>query len=574
MNLWSAILILFAACLTAAAAQPPKPAEPSAEKLVRDLGDDNYAVRERADAALRKLGDAAIPSLTKALDSRDAEVRLRAKAILADVELGITAEWPEKMKALARDFDKVTGLAEAPRAIGWMTATLGEKVTPFLLYRLGKSNNNQETEAVLEAFRALRSDAVVAAIVARVKQPETRGQYLALAWALAEQNRLVEALTLLAPLDPPDDAPTQLVEKALAQLRGLIQTRRLEEAAKTADQFCAIRKNDARFFYLRAQVLRSLQKNNEAEAAERYALSLHPMNESIHYNVAAFLAEIGLQELSIREYERVLAIPPESVLDMNACWRVGEWNQQAGNYDKAADLMEKGLEYYRRLRREHPDINLGNWTEEKMEAHAKYLREYARGEHRASGDLSVAVVIKDGKAEEMHKALRECAGGWTFQVLPHGIRLLDEKGATLEYDPQKRAIYLTLHGHRMQPAAPIELKQPKTRVGVNVLDCFYVFEVDSKTGEAVKLARYERDYVLAFKPSENLLALKDVTLKINDEAVDWQEFLKGKTFDYLPDKLRLHIEGVTPEGRRGVYYMTLEVDAAQLNGVVTGDTGK
>jgi tetratricopeptide (TPR) repeat protein len=556
------------------AAQPPNPAEFNVEQLIRDLGNNNYAVRERADAALRKLGAAAIAVLEKALETDDAEVRMRLKAILADARLGISADMPPETADILRNFDKALGQAERPKAIAQIVATLGEKAVPFLIQRLTTDVESEETQAALQGLRHLASDAVAARVIESVKNPRLPALCKALAWALAHQGRLAEALTVLSPLDPPDNAPSELVDKAVAALLSQLKSGQFEDAAKESEPLCKALPEDARFFYLRAMALRGLKKDNEANAAEKFALGLRPTDETQHAALAQWLEALGQKELSIREHERVLAIPPESIHDMNACWRVGEWNQKMGNYDKAADLMEQGLEYYRRFRRDHPHINLGNWTEEKMQAHAKYLREYARGEHRASGELGVAVLVKDGKAEEMHQALRQCIGGWTFQVLPHGIRLLDEQGATLEYDPKAHELYMTLRGRRMQPAVSIQLKEPKSRVGVNLLDCFYVFEVDSKTGEAVKLARYERDYVVTFKPSETLLALKEVTLQINEEAADWQQLLNGKTFDYLPQQLRLHIEGVTPEGKRGIYQMTLEVDAARLNGVVTGNTEK
>jgi hypothetical protein len=50
-------------------------------KLIRDLGDDTYAVRESATTKLTLIGEAALPQLEEALKSPDAEVRRRAGAI-------------------------------------------------------------------------------------------------------------------------------------------------------------------------------------------------------------------------------------------------------------------------------------------------------------------------------------------------------------------------------------------------------------------------------------------------------------------------------------------------------------
>lgn len=54
--------------------------------LIRDLGADEYAVRERAEAELRKKGDAAIPALREAMEGKDPERALRAHRVLKDLE--------------------------------------------------------------------------------------------------------------------------------------------------------------------------------------------------------------------------------------------------------------------------------------------------------------------------------------------------------------------------------------------------------------------------------------------------------------------------------------------------------
>lgn len=55
------------------------------QELVGKLGAKEFAVREGASKELRKIGKAAVPALEKALDSKDAEVRTRAEAILEEI---------------------------------------------------------------------------------------------------------------------------------------------------------------------------------------------------------------------------------------------------------------------------------------------------------------------------------------------------------------------------------------------------------------------------------------------------------------------------------------------------------
>lgn len=54
--------------------------------LIRDLGAEEYSVREKAENDLRKMGDAAIPALRQALEDKDAERALRAHRVLEGLE--------------------------------------------------------------------------------------------------------------------------------------------------------------------------------------------------------------------------------------------------------------------------------------------------------------------------------------------------------------------------------------------------------------------------------------------------------------------------------------------------------
>jgi len=54
----------------------------NAEALVRQLGADDFAVREAATVKLRQLGPAAVPALKRAAESDDPEVKIRARKLL------------------------------------------------------------------------------------------------------------------------------------------------------------------------------------------------------------------------------------------------------------------------------------------------------------------------------------------------------------------------------------------------------------------------------------------------------------------------------------------------------------
>ena len=55
-------------------------------RLVRQLGDDRYTTRLRAERELARIGEPAVPALARAVRSRSAEVRLRARRLLNIVQ--------------------------------------------------------------------------------------------------------------------------------------------------------------------------------------------------------------------------------------------------------------------------------------------------------------------------------------------------------------------------------------------------------------------------------------------------------------------------------------------------------
>ncbi len=59
-----------------------QPGDPVIDRWIDRLGNDSYPIREDATGALLKIGKRAIPALTKAAESSDAEVRSRALYVL------------------------------------------------------------------------------------------------------------------------------------------------------------------------------------------------------------------------------------------------------------------------------------------------------------------------------------------------------------------------------------------------------------------------------------------------------------------------------------------------------------
>jgi len=79
------LLPLLAAAALVAAQDADDASAASPAELVKQLGHEDFAVREKATAALVKMGEKAVPALEKALESDDLEVRLRAGRALRKI---------------------------------------------------------------------------------------------------------------------------------------------------------------------------------------------------------------------------------------------------------------------------------------------------------------------------------------------------------------------------------------------------------------------------------------------------------------------------------------------------------
>ncbi len=97
---------MFTTLLLLAAVAPPPAAPPPTviARWIEELGDDEFTVREAASRKLQNAGQLAEPALQKALNHTDAEIRLRAKTILAELKWGILPNTPEPIAELIRSY--------------------------------------------------------------------------------------------------------------------------------------------------------------------------------------------------------------------------------------------------------------------------------------------------------------------------------------------------------------------------------------------------------------------------------------------------------------------------------------
>ena len=90
----------------------PKPAVPPSGRelatLVRELGDENFRVREQASRDIWALGEAALPALREALAADDPEQSFRARDLIGKIQLHITPATDATIIALVERYAKAT----------------------------------------------------------------------------------------------------------------------------------------------------------------------------------------------------------------------------------------------------------------------------------------------------------------------------------------------------------------------------------------------------------------------------------------------------------------------------------
>jgi hypothetical protein len=76
-------------------ASAAEPLSPEIATLIRQLGDDDFHVRQKASAKLEAMGKTAIPALREARKSSDPEVHTRAEALLASIDRPVLGPVPQ-----------------------------------------------------------------------------------------------------------------------------------------------------------------------------------------------------------------------------------------------------------------------------------------------------------------------------------------------------------------------------------------------------------------------------------------------------------------------------------------------
>ena len=567
--------IFFAVSVGEGAGGGPAAIERIIESLVADLGSEEYARREAATEMLRRIGPSAQGALEKAEKSDDPEVRLRARKILTDLRLGITPDWPADLALLARHYDAMTS-NERRNAMRRIAEGLKEKAVIFLVSKMADSDSNQAQYA-MNYLMGIHSTAACRKVIELVGEPANAFQTRALAYARSRLGSTPDTLAILEAGRLDTSARNDMIEAGIEQLLDQLSQKKYSQMAEAAGRFAESAAGDARFPYLQAEALAALGESKRAADLRKQAHGLNPKEEAPHYAAGQMLMKLGRRVLAAREWEAILAIPPDGgVYDINAHFRLGTIYDACGLFDKAADSLDRGLAGYEKAKAAGHGMGIIGSTPESIRSQIAALRRKAARYPADPGDViedeiaedeilvSIDIRVKDGKDKELRGELAKVAGTLNMRVMPPGLRIFDVAPAALKYDPEKKQIAVMLNDVRCSDTVPFEVKGAVARIAVNTLDCCYIFEIEAATGKATKLARFEKDYVIKFVPGAGLAALAHVAAKINGENYSWSKLLEGVEFDHLPEIMKVSVEGTTPNGKRITVRVEIEVREPEI----------
>jgi tetratricopeptide (TPR) repeat protein len=399
--------LLAAAAVAMVAASPaagPAPSAPSAaaaarpdvHQLVRELGDKDYFVRERAQADLAALGFEAFDVLSDATASDDPEVAVRARYLLRQLRV----EWaahddPPEVRQLLQDYDTKgaderqtqmhqlavlpgqSGIAALCRLVRYEKSALlskqaaievlaavkpgaepDKKLVETLRKSLGKSRR-AGAEWLLTFARFAEEPAVAAApwsklveaeesLLQKASEATTSDIVAALlrfqAARLKKIGRNDEAIAALRRLIALEKGDTQTLLELLQWLTAQKAWKVVEE---TADRFGPLIAGNADLSYAVAEAQLAQDKKDRAEQLAARALGMDPGKDpqalGAHYLRALRLQNRGLFAWAGREYRQVMAAGPNGPLTVSAALRLAEMNHDQGDDLVGAELLEKAI---------------------------------------------------------------------------------------------------------------------------------------------------------------------------------------------------------------------------------------
>lgn len=359
--LLAALCLLLVAPAIAAAQEPPTaPAvDPELSSLIAQLGDPQFAVRQRAQEQLVKLGFSAFDALVAAQQHEDPEVAMQARYLVRRIRAGWTAENdPRQIREIMKDYE-LQGDDERRAKIKQLGGLADDAGLKWLcrLARFERSLKLSKWAALEIMSRPPKDEAGWTRRAAIINEELAGSQRSAARWlevylnahadpagALPAWSELADA-EQAALLKQPQDSDSQIVLALLKRevqlldelgqgdqiepvVRQMIQVERgdsqslgelIDWLAKrknwsmidlVAERFSASFEVDAVLMYTLAEA-RLAQGNQElAEDAARRALAIHGDSQQEHVLLASRLGDRGLPHWADREWAEAIRLGP------------------------------------------------------------------------------------------------------------------------------------------------------------------------------------------------------------------------------------------------------------------------
>ena len=361
-------------------------------KLIRQLGDQRFAVREAAQQELARLGFEAFEALTEAENDADIEVASRARYLvrLMRFEFARPDDPPEVKQALqeyesldaAGRLDRIRRLAmqvDEPHlsalcrlvrfeksqtlskraALAVMQQKPGalpaDRRAEIIRNSLGKSPrpaatwlrayldvDGQAPDAVARFAEQVKAEEQLLTDAADRTQPDI---VIALLWVEADLlerlSRVEESVAVMeriAALEPGDTASLFTLLDRLSDRKAWTVIDGL--ATRLAERF----NQEAVLGYALAAARRKQGDETRAKEAADRAFGLNPNEANAHLEVAQHLQRKGATEWSEREFRHVIQLgPPEGINAIYAGTLLADLLHDKGDDDEAAQVLETTL---------------------------------------------------------------------------------------------------------------------------------------------------------------------------------------------------------------------------------------
>lgn len=392
-SIFSCASLALAAPTAANEANPDPPPADVIEKLIAELGDEQYAVRRRAEEALMRLGPDAVDALKVAEDNPDLEISERARYI----QQRLRVEWLQpddsaKVRALltrhgdlsqTEKLQRIEQLAKLEQGEGFGALCRIARLDPSLVTarraalalvsepipeegafaeaegyarELG-SSTRAPVEWIRLHLREAKDPRAVApewlkavdAERALLKQKSSETDYSVaidlVEWRVNRSNelKLLDETTaaLLQAVDfYVDGNPKRLVPSLKWALQWMIVNERWDIVSQFRPKYEAEFAKSRTLLYLLAVTEARSNRAGEAKASAERAFEMDDRDENERVRIAYAMAQLGMVDWAEREYRRTVEKHPKpSWRSMKARFELATWLHDRQENEEAARLL-------------------------------------------------------------------------------------------------------------------------------------------------------------------------------------------------------------------------------------------